>query len=282
MRLSIRLFGFPMSEYAALARCGDEFGFEAVWVPDHLIPPSEFAPNYPYSETGRPTFTAETQFADPWVMLGHLAASTRKIKLGVGVFILPLRDPFVVAKAVATVQELSGGRVLFGVGIGWMREEFGIVGQRFARRAERTAEMMEVMRKLWSGRPVVHDGFWYKFPEVQMSPGVVPPPIFLGGSSDAAIGRAAALGDGWYGPPCALEEAKSYRRKLNEALEKQGRDVGEFHIWVRAPEPATRDVLNAYEAAGFDHLVVNVPRNLPDAAQRLAWLSEIASTITLK
>ncbi|MBM3347023.1 MAG: LLM class flavin-dependent oxidoreductase, partial [Betaproteobacteria bacterium] len=154
MKISVRIFGFPLDSYAPIARAAEALGFEALWIPEHLVAPLKFEANYPYRSTGRPSFLPDTPFADPWVMLGHLAAMTRRIKLGVGVFVLPLRNPFVAAKAAGTAQALSNGRILMGVGIGWMREEFDTVGEKFERRGARTDEMLAVMKKLWSGQPV--------------------------------------------------------------------------------------------------------------------------------
>ena len=118
MRLSVSMFGAPIGAYADVARCADELGYEALWIPEHLALPLDYAAKYPYQASGKLGFEPDTPFADPWVMFGHLAAVTKQLQLGVGVFVLPLRNPFVVAKAAATAQILSNGRVLMGVGIG--------------------------------------------------------------------------------------------------------------------------------------------------------------------
>lgn len=282
MKLSVRLFGFPLRDYAPLARRADELGFEAAWVPEHLLAPLEFNTVYPYSNTGRPSFLPETPFGDPWVMLANLAAVTSRIELGVGVFVLPLRNPFVVAKAVATAQELSCGRVLMGVGIGWMREEFETVGEQFESRGARTEEMIQVMHKLWSGLPVEHEGKWYRFRKLQMSPGLTRiPPLMLGGTGDLALKRAARIGNGWYGPPCDLAAAIGYRDTLHRVLAAAGRDEADFKIWVRTPETsdlsATKISIAQHRDAGFEHLLVHVPRDLPDNAARLSWLERLAA-----
>jgi probable F420-dependent oxidoreductase len=281
MKLSVRVFGFPLRDYAPIARRADELGFEAVWIPEHLVAPIEFEANYPYRNTGRPSFLPDTPFGDAWVMLSHLAAVTSRIKLGVGVFVLPLRNPFVVAKAAATAQELSGGRVLMGVGLGWMREEFETVGEPFERRGARTEEMLKVMAKLWTGGPVEHDGEWYRFRKLQMSPGLSQPlPMLFGGAGDAALKRAARIADGWYGPPCDLAAAIGYRDKLHVELAAAGRDAAGFQLWVRAPatsdEAAMRAAFAQFRAAGFEHLVVQVPLDLPDNAARVAWVEKLA------
>ena len=281
MKISVRIFGFPLADYAPIARHADELGFEAVWIPEHLVAPHDFEANYPYRSTGRPSFLPETPFADAWVMLGHLAAVTRRIKLGVGVFVLPLRNPFVVAKAAGTAQELSGGRVLMGVGIGWMREEFVAVGEPFERRGARTDEMLVVMKKLWSGQPVEHAGEWYRFAKLQMSPGLARPlPVIMGGAGEQALRRAVRVGDGWYGPPCDLAAAIGYREQLQRELEAAKRDPAGFQLWVRAPaatdETGVKAGLEQFREAGFEHVVAQVPLDLPDTAARVAWVEKLA------
>jgi probable F420-dependent oxidoreductase len=282
MKLSVRVFGFPLKEYAPIARRADELGFEAVWIPEHLVAPLAFDANYPYSQTGKPTFEPETPFGDPWVMLGQLAAATSRIQLGVGVFVLPLRNPFAAAKSVATAQDLSDGRVLMGIGIGWMREEFETLGEKFDRRGARTEEMLDVMRKLWTGQPVAHDGEWYRFQTVQMSPGLShPPPLIFGGAGELALHRAARIGDGWYSPPCDLAAAIGYRDVLRRDLAAAGRDAADFQFWVRAPAVSDkadlRRVIAQYRESGFEHLVVQVPRDTDSGnGTRMAWLEMLA------
>jgi probable F420-dependent oxidoreductase len=282
MKLSVRVFGFALRDYAPIAKRADELGFEAVWIPEHLVAPIDFEANYPYRNTGRPSFLPDTPFGDAWVMLSHLAAVTSRIKLGVGVFVLPLRNPFVVAKAAATAQELSNGRVLMGVGIGWMREEFQAVGELFERRGGRTDEMLAVMKKLWTGQPVEHAGEWYRFKALQMSPGLTRPlPIIMGGAGEQALRRAARIGDGWYGPPCDLAAAIGYRTTLQRELAAAGRDPGSFQFWVRAtaaPDQAgTRANIAQFRDAGFEHLVVQVPLDLPDNPSRVAWVEQLSN-----
>lgn len=288
MRLSVRLFGFPLADYAPIARRADELGFEAVWIPEHLVAPLEFQANYPYRSSGRPSFLPDTPFADAWVMLSHLAALTTRIRLGVGVFVLPLRNPFVVAKAAATAHELSGGRVLMGVGIGWMREEFDTVGEPFERRGARSEEMLVVMRKLWTGQPVEHQGEWYRFAKLQMSPGLTRPlPMLFGGTGELAMRRAARLGDGWYAPPGDLAAAMGYRDQLRRELAAAGRDPADFQLWVRAPaasasseEATVKSALAQFRDAGFEHVVVQVPLDLPDTAARVGWVEQLSNWVT--
>jgi probable F420-dependent oxidoreductase len=275
MKLSILSSGTPLLDCAAMAQRAEALGFEAMWVPNHLVAPHQFEPAYPYQATGRPRFSPDTPFADPWIMITHLAGQTRTLQLGVGVFVLPLYNPFAAAKAVATTQELSGNRVLFGVGIGWMKEEFEIVGEPFARRAARTEEMLVVMKKLWTGRPVEHQGEWYRFDTLQMSPGVAAPPILWGGTSAPALERAARLCDGWFGPPSPIEQTLAVREALLRNLAAAGRDPSQFSIWARASETIDAAVIGRYRDAGFKHLALRPPDALT-GEPRMAWLDQVA------
>ncbi len=278
MKPSTFLFGQPLGDYAPLARRADELGFESVWVADHLAAPIEFAPTYPYRESGRPSFVAETPFADPLVLMGQLSAVTQKILLGIGVLVLPLRNPFVAAKAAATAQDLSNGRLLLGVGVGWMREEFDAVGEPFVRRAARMEEMLVVMNKLWTGEAVKHEGEWYRFDTLQMSPGVIRPiPILVGGSSEPALQRAARIADGWCGPPCSLADNIAHRTVIERALGPAGRDAKHFSYWVRSNEATSNDLIARYRDAGFEHLIVALPLALDSMAGKLEWLEQVAN-----
>ncbi len=277
MKPSVFLFGLPLAEYGSLAVRADEIGYESLWVPDHLAAPIEFAPTYPYRESGRPSFVAATPFPDPFVLIGQLSALTRRVLLGIGVFVLPLRNPFVAAKAAATAQELSNGRVLLGIGVGWMREEFDAVGEAFARRAARTEEMLVVMKKLWSGHPVKHTGEWYRFNPLQMSPGVTSAiPVLIGGSSQPALARAAQLADGWCGPPCSLAENIAYHGRIVTLLQAAGRNPAAFRFWVRSNEPTTEELIQCYRDAGFANLIVALPLSSDSTSGRRDWLEQVA------
>ena len=275
MKLTVSSHGTALRDYAKLARHADALGYESFFVPDHMVAPLDFDPVYPYRESGLPSFRPETPFADPWVMIGHLTAVTQRIKLGVGVFILPMRNPMAAAKAIATAQDLSDGRVLVGVGIGWMREEFEALGEAFKGRAERTEEMLAVMRKLWTGQPVEHDGKFYNFKKLQMSPGMsVNPPILWGGASPAALVRAARVADGWYGPPSSFEDNVTFRASILAEVEKAGRNPADFAVWARANVPGDADLIARYRDAGFTQLGLRPPPD-QELQGRLDWMEEV-------
>jgi probable F420-dependent oxidoreductase len=240
--------------------------------------PTRFSSVYPDIGADGPSYGAGTPLVDVWVTLGNIAAQTSRIGLGSGIFVLPLRNPFTVARAVATAQDLSGGRVLFGIGSGWLREEFDAVGENFGNRGSRTDEMLEVIAKLWTGGPVSHNGRWYSFDEVQLSPAPISEiPVIIGGASGAALARAARIAAGWYGPNCTLEESAAHREGLLRHLAEFGRDADQFQFYCRLPNNSTaRDVEHAMKM-GFRDLVISLPRSRNDLAATIEQVDEIAA-----
>jgi probable F420-dependent oxidoreductase len=181
-----------------IARCAEASGFGGIVVSDHVVYPGRLDTPYPYTASGMPRWSADTPWPDPFVAVGAMAAVTTRLRFICSVFVLPLRHPVLAAKTIATASVISHGRLSVGVGAGWMREEFELLGQPFAGRGRRLAESIEVMRTLWRGGMVEHHGDHYDFGPVQMSPAPERPiPIYGGGVSDAALRRAATQCDGW-------------------------------------------------------------------------------------
>lgn len=260
LRLSLTLFGLPLDDYASIAATAEASGYDAIWLADHLVTPVQWEPTYPYHESGRPTgYGSHTPLADVWVTLGHLSCVTSRMSLGTGVYILPLRNPFVSARAAATVQQLSGGRLLLGVGAGWLPEEYAAVGESFEDRGARMDEIVDIMRKLWTGAPVEHRGEHYRFEAVQMSPPAQPaPPIVMGGITRSALQRAARLGDGWFGPVCTLEASMAARAAIEDQRHALGRGHLPFRYWVRLTEPWNPAARDALLRAGFEDAVISL------------------------
>jgi len=257
LKFSLTTFGFPAAHYAVAAKAAEAEGFDAIWLAEHLVTPTEFAKVYPYNDAGDPGFRGDTPLADVWVTIGHIAGVTSRIRLGTGVYVLPLRNPFVAAKAIATAQELSGGRVMLGIGTGWMKEEFDAVGEAFEGRGSRTDEMIEILGKLWTGKPVSHSGRWYSFSDVQMSPKLSSvPPIVVGGVSRPALARAARIATAWYGPSCTLEQSAGYRQEILRLMTAAGRDATGFEFHARLNDPVSNESVSRAESLGFEHLVI--------------------------
>jgi len=276
---SLTAFGFEPEEYAPLAVHAEHEGFDTLWLGDHVISPVGYASDYPYSATGGHGHAVETPIVDVWVAIGHLAALTTRLRLATGVLVAPLRNPFFTARAAASAQALSNGRVLLGLGAGWLREEFDAVGVPFTKRGRRLEETVSVLRKLWTGQVVQHDGDLIRFGEVQFVPRPAPSiPIMLGGLSPAALQRTARCADGWYGPVCSLNESIAARKVITSARTALGRTTP-FSFHVRLTTPVEREDIVRYLEAGFDQLVVTgaklAPRDAP-IAEKLSALSRCA------
>jgi probable F420-dependent oxidoreductase len=279
MRLSLLLGGMDTSRYVPIAKAADELGYESVWLSDHLIVPVTFTKDHPYTVSGDAGLTVETPLIDPWVMIGHLAAATKRIFLGTGIYLVALRDPFATARAAATAQDLSHGRVLFGIGSGWLREEFEVVGAPFGSRGSRITEIVEILRALWTGQPVSHTGRWYSFREVQFRPApAVRIPILFGGISQPVLQRAVEFGDGWFGPPVPLAQAASARDAMYEGLKRAGRNSEEFAVYARADAEFGTDLLKRASSLGLDRLVIHPPPDF-SLAQQISYIEAISREV---
>jgi len=183
-----------------LAQSAEAAGFESLWTIEHVIYPEGYASQYPYDPSGKMMADASTPMPDPLIWLAFVAAATTELRLGTGIVILPQRNPVILAKELATLDSLSGGRVEFGIGVGWLKEEFEALGVPWPRRGARTDEYIEVMRALWDGDHASYQGEFVSFDDVSSNPkpaqGRVP--IHIGGHSRAAAERAGRLGDGFF------------------------------------------------------------------------------------
>lgn len=199
MEFGLSLFGLGPRHYASVAQAAEAAGFDSVWLPDHLVFPETMPATYPYSESGSPQMDSNMAVFDPWVICGAIAQATQTIKMGTSVYILPLRHPLVVARALVTLDHLSNGRVLLGAGVGWLAEEFTAAGLDFRQRGKRMDEIIPLLRRLWTEDTIEHHGPTLDIPPVKFQPkprkGTIP--ILVGGASPAALRRAGRLGDGW-------------------------------------------------------------------------------------
>jgi probable F420-dependent oxidoreductase len=234
MKFAASLSGLGARHYPEVAEAAEANGFDSIWMPEHLIFPVEMPPEYSYTPDGFPPMHSDTPSFDPFVVLGGVATRTQSIKLGTGVFILPLRHPVSVARSVISLDRLSGGRVLFGIGVGWLSDEFEIVGQDFSNRGRRTDEMIELMRALWSDDPVEFHGEFYDIPPVRFFPKPVRKqegiPIIVGGTSAGALRRAGRLGDGWVHHPQL--HASLYSGETNPGVNESDFTELEDHLRV--------------------------------------------------
>lgn len=235
-----------------IARAAEEAGFEGVLLSDHLFFPGDLHTKYPYSEDGKPMFDGSTPFPDPFVTIAAMAAVTTRLRFGTMVYILPLRHPLEVAKAVGTAALLAQGRVLLGTGAGWIREEYDVLGVDFATRGRRYDEMIEVLHKAWTGRMVMHRGAVFDIGGFQMSPApLAQVPICIGGTSEPALRRAARLGDGWIGTGQTPDEAATLLARLRELRAAARRSDVPFETIVPLVTPPDADVYARLAQAGM-------------------------------
>ncbi len=247
-------FGFPIPTRGALgtletvsrlARAADEYEYDSIWITDHVVIPKATTSRYPYSADGSLDVAAAQHYLEPLTVMSYLASVAERPAIGSSVLILPYRNPVVVAKMVATLDVLTGGRVILGVGVGWMEEEFRALNlATFRDRGAVTDEYIQILRVLWTQEWPRYQGRFYSFEEVRFYPKPVQkphPPIWIGGHTKAAIRRAARLGDGWHPiglrPPAGLtpEEFARAAADLRTQAETSGRDPKAITLSFRAP-----------------------------------------------
>ena len=238
-------------------KAADRLGFESVWMAEHLVLPMEMRGQLVPGEEHAP-IAPSTPVFDAAVYLSHLAALTTQIRLGTFVYLLGLRHPFVSARAFATLDVLSGGRVDVGVGAGWLINEWEAAGVDPATRGSRLDEAIDVCTRLWSEEVISHDGRWWKFPPVMFEPKPVQkprPPVHIGGESDRALRRAAHRGDGWIGMFHTPESAAASVSRLRKFEAEVGRTDPPVQVTVIGAVDTADDV-RRWEDAGVDRLIV--------------------------
>ncbi|MCZ6465563.1 MAG: LLM class F420-dependent oxidoreductase [Proteobacteria bacterium] len=267
------------AEYAAgLARLAEEVGFESVWAAEHVVMPAEYASTYPYHKSGRMPIP-DAAVPDPLTWLTWVGAASERLLLGTAVAILPQHNPLVFAKTVASLDRLSGGRVILGVGLGWLEEESRALGIDFRTRAARCDESIEAMRALWTEPVASYRGEHVRFDAVKCSPRPLRPggvPIHVGGHSRAAARRAGRLGDGFMPLGGSLEEMAPLRAIMEEAAREAGRDPAAIEITrLGAPDP---EHAKACADAGVDRLIVHAMKPDLDGVRSIAeaFLGEVS------
>jgi probable F420-dependent oxidoreductase len=238
-----------------MARAADEAGFDSVAVSDHVVHPQNIKTPYPYTRDGKTRWEPFTDWPDCWVSIGAMAAATSRVRFVTGIYVLPMRNPFLVAKAVGTAAVLSHDRVALGIGAGWMKDEFELMQQPFEQRGKRMDEMIAVMRKLWGGGMVEHHGRFYDFEPLEMSP--VPReeiPIYVGGLSEPALKRAAVVGDGWISDLHTIEELRGITAKLRAYRADSPRAAKPFCVIAAASDAYDLDGYRRLEDAGVTHV----------------------------
>jgi probable F420-dependent oxidoreductase len=247
---------------AHLARTAEDTGIESIWTTEHVLVPVGYKSEYPYDPSGKMAQEDNAPHPDPLLPLAYAAAVTSKLKLATGVMILPQRHPAYVAKQVATLDVLSEGRMILGIGIGWLKEEFEALGIPFEERAGRTREAVAAIRSLWSEGDDPFEGRYYKWGRVQSNPKPVQPggvPIVIGGHTDLSAKRAARYCDGYFpGRDDTEGRLTELLTIMREECDRLGRDPKE--IEVTAPLPGfDPESLYAAQEKGVSRFMIPPP-----------------------
>ncbi len=246
----------------ALAQGAEERDFHVIWLGEHVVLFDEYASRYPYANDSRIPIASDSGLMDPFPTLGFLASASKRIRLGTAVCLVPQRNPVYTAKEVATADYLSGGRIEFGVGVGWLAEEFAALQVPWARRGARTREYLEVIRRLWTEPVASYEGEFYTLPPCRQYPKPVQkphPPINFGGESEAALKRVAEFGDGWHPFNCKPEDLAAGVARLEVLLAEHGRSRADITIAVCPySHPIDGDLMARYRDAGADQLSLMV------------------------
>jgi probable F420-dependent oxidoreductase len=270
VKIGLSVYGMAAREVLELAVAADASGFDAIWLGEHLFLPSAYASEHPtHGEAAKqhhtgPIIDPSTELLDPWSALSAAAALTTRLTLATGIYILPLRHPLLTARAACTLDEISGGRFMLGVGAGWLREEFDALGVPFGERGSRLEETLTVLRSALRGGPFDHSGSHFTIGKVQVTPRPARVPLVLGGNTERALRRAARLGDAWFSsgtPP--FEDAVRLRDRLAELCAELGRDPLPCYFRV---ERWDGDLVRRYAAEGIDNLILWADQVWPSGA----------------
>ncbi len=262
--------GAPV-DVAVLAKAAEELGFESIWVPEHPVLPVHTSSPWPGSPDGVIP-ESYSHMIDPFVALSRASAVTSTLKLGTGICLVPERNPMLLAKVIATLDHFSGGRFLFGIGAGWLREETEMMGGNFPHRWGHTRESVLAMKELWTKDEAEYHGKYVDFPPVRSYPKPAQkphPPVILGGMAKNVLRRVVAWGDGWLPNRVTPEQVKAGRAQLDELASAAGRDPNAIQISVFG-QPPDRELIVGFLTAGASRVVVRLNgTSTEDAADQL-------------
>jgi probable F420-dependent oxidoreductase len=274
---------FPDPEGARrIARLAEASGFDSIFTVEHVVWPTHYASTYPYAATGRLPGGPSSPMPDPLIWMAWVAAATTRLRLMTAVVILPLHNPLVLAKKVATLDHLSGGRIELGIGVGWLKEEFEALGVPFERRGKRADEYVAAMRELWARNDASFSGSFVKFSGVSSNPKPVRGhvPIVVGGHSEAAARRAGRIGDGFFPSIGTQVDVMPLLALAQRTAESCGRDPRSVELITGCPGALPRsgvDPRRAVEeriARGVGRVALPIPAFMPDLEESLPKFGE--------
>jgi probable F420-dependent oxidoreductase len=271
MKIGVFVFATPESlDPAVLAKRAEELGFESFWVPEHAIIPVKTTSPYRGSPGGVIP-DSYSRIVDPFVALARASAVTQTIKLGTGICLVPERNPLLLAKEIATLDQFSGGRFIFGIGAGWLKEETEIMGGDFAHRWTQTREAILAMKELWAQEEAEFHGKYYDFPPVRSFPKPAQrphPPIFLGGNARQVFKRVVEWGDGWMPTRTSAEEIRQGCATLKALAVQAGRDPRSIEVvaFGQAGQFRDRAAIEELEGAGASRVTIWLTQTVGEAA----------------
>ncbi len=244
-----------------VAQLAEDLGYHSIFVADHIIVPRGLESKYPYSRDGSFPYAPDQNWLDPMVALGYLAGFTQTIRLGTSVTVLPMRHPIVTAKQIVSADHLSGGRVIFGAGVGWMAEEFALLGESFRDRGRRTDEYLQLIKTLWTEDNPNFEGTYFNVSDCGFAPKSAQQPhvpIWIGGESRAALRRAAHLGNGWHSAGTSLAELPEKIGVIRQELAAAGCSETDFVCSTFPTDRFTVDLIGQFAEHGVSHMLVPV------------------------
>ena len=257
MRIGLALGALNPRAWVEVTEEADRLGYESVWIPEHLVVPIDSSGS-PHAGADHPPVPSDVPAFDVFAYLAHLAARTSAVRLGTNVYNIGLRHPFTTARAATTVDVLSGGRLLLGIGASWLRAEWEAVGLDFDGRGARVDEAIEVCRRLWTEPVVEHHGRHFDFGPTAFEPKPVQPggpPLHVGGDGPAALRRAATVGAGWMQMNHSLEELPAALARLGELARGAGR-TSPVEVTIHAGAVRDLDGVRRHAEAGVTRLIV--------------------------
>jgi probable F420-dependent oxidoreductase len=274
-------FAFPHM-LTHLATTAERVGVESIWTVEHVVIPVGYRSTYPYDPSGKIPAPEQMPIPDPLIALAYAAAITQTLRLATGILILPQRHPLYVAKEVATLDVLSNGRVILGIGVGWLEEEFDALALAFADRAARTAECVRAIRSLWKDEAEPFSGKFFRWgkleshPKPVQKPGV---PIVVGGHTELAARRAARYGDGFFPGVTDDEKLKWLLGILRDECQRLGRDPASIEVTSGRAAP-TADSVKHLQDLGVSRFMVPPPAFDPDGVtQGLEQLGNLIAKV---